>query len=76
MEYTILKNIKLDNFNIQDSNNLFGNLGIITASMNNSSSITNTFVNNSKIQSTKPVAAIVGTISDGTLKDIHIKNED
>ena len=71
----VIKNIKLDNFQVTDENNTSSMPSIIAKKMNNNSIISNVFLNNSSLKSTNnSVGGLVGIMYDGKIENIHIKD--
>lgn len=75
MDNATIKNIKLDEFKISDLNSTTFIPGIITKTMNGESEISNVFINNSSISSkNNSVGGLVGTINNGKIENVHIKD--
>lgn len=77
MNNATLKNIKLENFDINDVGYYSDYTGSIAKEMNYNSQISNIYIDNLKINSsTLEVGGLVGLMNDGTIQDIHIKNSE
>ena len=75
MDNATIKNIKLNNFTIDDIVNTLNYTGTITKEMKNNSEISNVYLNKININSDIiPVGAIAGIIYDGDISNIHIKD--
>ena len=74
MDDALLKNVKLENFNLNDVIE-YSSASLVAVELKNNSIISNVFIDNANVTSNSiPVGGIVGFLYDGEISDVHIKD--